>query len=100
MEREPVVPTGPLETLVPILSQRPEDPTSALAAVLSFLSRPKPYASGPVVGAITLFATADVKLALLACLLGPPAIAGGRVLAKWIELLEPPSRWRGPGRWV
>jgi hypothetical protein len=29
-------------------------------------------------------------VALLAYLLGPPAITGGRVLAKWVELLEPP----------
>jgi hypothetical protein len=66
-----------------------DDPVSTLAAALS---RPKPYASGPTAGAITLFATQDVKLALLTCLLGPAAIAGGRVLAKWVELLEPPQR--------
>jgi hypothetical protein len=80
------------------VQQPPEDTASALAAVLSLLSRPKPYASGPAAGAVTLFATEDVKLALLACLLGPAAVAGGRVLAKWVELLEPPSRWRRPRR--
>jgi hypothetical protein len=66
-----------------------ENPVSTLAAALS---RPKPYVAGSTAGAITLFATEDVTLALLACLLGPAAIAGGRVLAKWIELLEPPPR--------
>jgi hypothetical protein len=71
------------------MPKAPDDPVSALAAALS---RSKPYASGPTAGAITLFATHDVKVALLACLLGPAAIAGGRVLAKWIELLEPPHR--------
>jgi hypothetical protein len=33
-----------------------------------------------------------IREALLACILGPPAIAAGRVLAKWIERLEPPTQ--------
>jgi hypothetical protein len=66
-----------------------DDPISALAAALS---RAKPFASGPTAGAITLFATHDMKVALLACLFGPAAVAGGRVLARWVELLGPPDR--------
>ena len=78
-----------MSTTIP---QPPEDSTTPLAAVLSFLSRTQPYVLGPVAGAFTLHATGDMKMALLACILGPPAVAGGRVLAKWIVLLEPPTR--------
>jgi hypothetical protein len=79
--------------------QRPtQDRASVLAAVLSFLSRPKPYAFGPVVGGFTLYTTHELTIALLACVLAPAAVAGGLVLARWIELLEPPSRFRRPRR--
>jgi hypothetical protein len=30
--------------------------------------------------------------------LGPPAVAGGKVVAEWVKLLAPPKRWRRPRR--
>jgi len=40
----------------------------------------------------------EVWAALLACALGPPAVAAGRVLAEWVELLRPSRRLRRPRR--
>ena len=54
--------------------------------------------SGSVVGAGVYISTGQVREALLACVLGPPAVAGGKVLAEWIELLAPPRQWRRPRR--
>jgi hypothetical protein len=50
--------------------------------------------SGGVVGAGVYFETRQVWQALLACVLGPPAVAGGKILAEWVRLLTPPRRWR------
>ena len=72
------------------VQQPPEDPTSLVAAVLVLLSRSKPYAFGPAAGGFTLYATHELVLALAACVAAPAAVAVGRVVAKWIEKLEPP----------
>jgi len=55
-------------------------------------------APGTLVGAGVYVSTGQVREALLACLLGPPAVAGGKVLAEWVKLLTPPKRWRRPRR--
>ncbi|HEX2185418.1 MAG TPA: hypothetical protein VHN78_07920 [Chloroflexota bacterium] len=59
-------------------------------------SRGPTLAPGTVVGAGVYLQTGQISQALLACVLGPPAVAAGRVLARWVELLEPPRRWRRP----
>jgi hypothetical protein len=56
------------------------------------------FAPGTVIGAGVYLQTGQVRQALLACVLGPPAVAGGKVLAEWVRLLEPPKRWRRPRR--
>jgi hypothetical protein len=56
------------------------------------------FAPGGVAGAYVYFETGQVRQALLACVLGPHAVAGVRVLAAWVKLLEPPKRWRRPRR--
>jgi hypothetical protein len=93
-------PDWTLETLVPAPVHRPaEDLASLLAAILA---RPKPYASGPLAGAAAWVKSGRLKDGLLAFLLVPAAIAGSRVLAKWVELLVPPRKWRRPrkrGEW-
>jgi hypothetical protein len=56
------------------------------------------FAPGGVAGAYVYFETGRVWQALLACVLGPPAVVAGKVLAEWVRLLEPPKRWRRPRR--
>lgn len=54
--------------------------------------------SGSVVGAGVYLQTGQVRQALLVCVLGPPAVVAGKVLADWVRLLAPPRRWRRPRR--
>ena len=75
----------------------PTDNSPAVEAILAGLSsRAATFAPGTVIGAGVYLQTGQVRQALLACALGPPAVAGGRVLAEWVKLLEPPRRWRRP----
>jgi hypothetical protein len=55
-------------------------------------------APGGVVGTGIYLHTGQVRLALLTCVLGPPAVVAGKVLAEWVKLLAPPKRWRRPRR--
>jgi hypothetical protein len=74
-------------------------PTSATQAVLAALQRGTlTVAPGGIVGVGIYLQSGQVKQALLACVLRPPAVVAGKVLAHWIELLEPPRRWRRPRR--
>lgn len=54
------------------------------------------FAPGAVVGAGVYLETGQVRQALMACVLGPPVVAGGKMLAEWVRLLAPPRRWRRP----
>jgi hypothetical protein len=56
------------------------------------------FASGTVLGAGVYLQTGQVRQALLACVLSPPAVAAGKVLAEGVRLLAPPRRWRRPRR--
>jgi hypothetical protein len=71
---------------------------SSLDAVFARLQgRVATFASGTIIGAgVVYLQTGQVREALLACVLGPPAVAGGKVLAEWVKLLEPPKRWQRP----
>jgi hypothetical protein len=90
-----------LETFVPTPAKR-RNPTSKSPAAESILaalnSRAATFTPGTVVGAGVYLQTGQVRQALLACVLGPPAVAGGKVLADWVRLLAPPRRWRRPRR--
>jgi hypothetical protein len=55
-------------------------------------------APGSVVGTGIYLHTGQVRLALLTCVLGPPAVVAGKVLAEWVKLLAPPRQWRRPRR--
>jgi hypothetical protein len=57
-------------------------------------SRTATLTPGTVVGAGVYLQSGDVRQALLVCLLGPPAMTAAQVLARWVELLAPPRRWR------
>ncbi len=73
--------------------------TSSTEAILSVLrSRAVTFAPGTVLGVGVYVGSRQVWAALLACLLGPPAVAAGRVLAEWVELLRPSRRLRRPRR--
>jgi hypothetical protein len=74
--------------------------SSSLGAVLTNLQgRIVSFTPGTVVGVGVYFQTGQVWQALLlACLVGPPTAAAQKVLARWIELLAPPKRWRRPRR--
>jgi hypothetical protein len=56
------------------------------------------FTPGGIAGVYVYFETGRVWQALLACVLGPPAVVAGKVLAEWVRLLEPPRRWRRPRR--
>ena len=60
-----------------------------LASLSHLNSSVASFAPGTALGVTVFVWSGDIQQALLACVLGPPAIAAGRVLAKWIELLEP-----------
>jgi hypothetical protein len=54
---------------------------------------------GTVVGTVVYLQTGRLWQALaLACLVGPPIAAAQRVIARRIDLLAPPKRWRRPHR--
>lgn len=73
--------------------------TSAAQAILAVVrKRAVTLAPGAVVGVGVYLQSGQVSQALLACVLLPPAISAGRVLARWVDLLEPPRRWRRPRR--
>jgi len=75
------------------------DDSDNLHQVLTTLQRrTATFAPGGVAGAYVYFETGRVWQALLACVLGPPAVVAGKVLAEWVRLLEPPRRWRRPRR--
>jgi hypothetical protein len=76
-------------------AERPRQGSTNLDTVIAGLQgRVATFAPGAVVGAGVYLQTGQVWQALLACVLGPPAVAGGKVLAEWVRLLEPPRRWR------
>lgn len=76
-------------------AERPQQGSSNLDAVLTSLQgRVASFAPGPAAGALIYLQTGRVWQALLACLLGPPTVAGGKVLAEWVRLLEPKRRRR------
>jgi len=77
-----------------------EPPTTSAAQAILAVARKRAVtlAPGAVVGTGVYLQTGQVWQALLACVLGPPAVTGGKVLAEWIELLAPPRRWRRPRR--
>jgi hypothetical protein len=93
--------TGTPGVFVLTPAKRP-DPASngpVVEVILAALnSRIASFAPGTVLGAGVYLQTGQVRQALLACVLGPPAVAGGKVLAEWVKLLAPPKRWRLPRR--
>jgi hypothetical protein len=75
------------------------DRPPTIEALLGALnSRAAILTSGTVIGTGVYISTGQVRQALLTCLLGPPAVAGGKVLAEWVRLLAPPRQWRRPRR--
>jgi hypothetical protein len=90
-----------LETFVPAPAKRPDPDkgSSIIEAILPALnSRTAALTPGAVVGTGVYLQTGQVRDTLLACILVPPAVAGGKLLAEWVRLLEPPRRWRRPRR--
>jgi hypothetical protein len=83
-----------------VCAERPRQGSSNLDAVLNGLQgRVATFAPGTLAGVGVYLQTGQVWQALLlAFLLGPPAVAAQKVVAEWIELLEPPKRWRRPRR--
>jgi hypothetical protein len=84
---------------VPEKRSSPDQPISVLLAALDALGNRGVTSSsfGAVAGLVTYNTSGGhVGKALLACVFTPAAVASGRVLAKWIELLEPPRRLRRP----
>ena len=81
-------------------AERPEQGSSNLNAVLTGLQgRVASFAPGTIIGAGVDLQTGQVWPALLlACLVGRPTLAAQKVVAGWVELLEPPKRWRRPRR--
>lgn len=61
-------------------------------------SRIASVAPGSVLALSVYVSSRQVWVALLACVLGPPAVAAGRVAAEWVELLRPTRRLRRPRR--
>jgi hypothetical protein len=91
----------PWETVVSTPAKRPDPDkgSSVVEAILAAVnSRAVTLAPGGVVGTGIYLHTGQVRLAFLTCVLGPPAAAGGKVLADWVRLLAPPRRWRRPQR--
>ena len=76
----------------------PPEPSVAEAILAVAQRRAVTLSSGGVIGALIYLQSGQVRQALLACVLGPPAVAGGKVLAEWVRLLAPPRRWRRPRR--
>ena len=77
----------------------PPEPFTVAQAILAVAQRRAvTLSSGGVIGALIYLQTGQVRDALVACVLGPPAVVAGRVLAEWVRLLSPPRRWRRPRR--
>jgi hypothetical protein len=74
--------------------------STTLDAVLTGLQgRIVSFAPGSVAGAGVYLQTGQIWQSLLvACVVGPPIVTAGKVLAEWVRLLEPPRRWRRPRR--
>jgi hypothetical protein len=74
--------------------------SSNLDAILTGLQgRVAAFAPGTIAGAGVYLQTGRLwQSVLLACLVGPPTVTAGKVLAEWVKLLEPPRRWRRPRR--
>jgi hypothetical protein len=89
-----------LESFVPTPAKRPNPNNGPVVeAILAVLnSRITTFAPGTVLGAGVYLQSGQVREALLTCLLVPPTVAGGKVLAEWVRLLSPPKRWRRPRR--
>ena len=81
-------------------AERPEQGSSTLNAALTGLSgRVATFAPGTIAGAGVYLQTGRLwQSLLLACLVGPPTVTAGKVVAEWVKLLEPPRRWRRPRR--
>jgi hypothetical protein len=67
-----------------------------LQAATTLQRRAATFAPGALVGTGVYLETGQVRQALLVCVLGPPAVVAGKVLAEWVKLLAPPRRWRRP----
>jgi hypothetical protein len=83
-----------------VCAERPEQGSSTLNAALTGLSgRVATFAPGTIAGAGVYLQTGRLwQSLLLACLVGPPTVTAGKVVAEWVKLLEPPRRWRRPRR--
>ena len=81
-------------------AERPQQGSSTLNAALTGLSgRVATFAPGTIAGAGVYLQTGRLwQSLLLACLVGPPTVTAGKVVAEWVKLLEPPRRWRRPRR--
>lgn len=72
-----------------------DEAKSALAVVLDALNRRgSSLVPGAIAGAAAYGRSGQITDGLIACVLAPAALAAGRALAEWIELLGPPSKWR------
>ena len=86
---------------MPTPAKRPDSDKESpvVEAVISVLnSRVATFAPGTVVGAGVYLQTGQVRQALLACVLGPPAVTAGKVLSEWVKLLAPPRHIGRPRR--
>src|SRR6266567_3703044 len=85
-----VAPTGPLETFVPAPAKRPHQTSLTPEVILSLLRRRgASLAPGAAAGLGVYVSPGHARqmlLALLVFVLGPPAVAAGRVLSRWVEL--------------
>lgn len=81
-------------------AERPQQGSSNLDAVLTGLQgRVATFAPGTLAGVGVYLQTGKIwQSLLLACLVGPPTSAAGKVLAEWVKLLEPPRHRRRPRR--
>jgi hypothetical protein len=85
--------------LAPAKDPRSDQKSSVVQTIIAALSgRVATITPGSVLGVGVYASTGQVRQSLLVCVLGPPAVVLGRVLAAWVSLLEPPKRWRRPRR--
>jgi phosphoribosylcarboxyaminoimidazole (NCAIR) mutase len=71
------------------------DPATALSHLSGHVTS---LAPGSVLGVGVYVGSREVWAALLACVLGPPAVAVGQVAAEWVRLLRPSRVLRRPRR--
>ena len=81
-----------------MVSPQAGEPPTVRRVVADLQRRAAKIAPGPILGAGAYVWTGQLRQALLACVLWPAAVKAGHVLAHWVELLEPPRRWRRPRR--